>query len=234
MTIYLTSTGRIDSCPPALPCCAVQEHAESDKEAMLAAPDSDEGLLVGQTEVTTPAPTKEARPAQDADSSPEVRGTPHNASSSSLACVASRCGLHRLCRDMWDTLCSQWPHGGFCPAVGQAENIDRVYRPAQCCRLQTLRKVLISHCEYVSRCWAGHEGLAINIAALQGATTPEDTSKLASEAAPGMKERLEEAQREIERLKRALEEGRAQQEWMLGNVVKRTAAQKEELTNALQ
>ena len=49
-----------------------------------------------------------------------------------------------------------------------------------------------------------------------------------------MKQRLEEAQREIERLMRALEEGRAQQEWMLGNVLKSTAAQKEELTSALR
>ncbi len=57
---------------------------------------------------------------------------------------------------------------------------------------------------------------------------------MVSEAGSGMKERLEEAQREIERLKRALDEGRAQQEWMLGNVVRSTAAQKEELTNALQ
>ena len=50
----------------------------------------------------------------------------------------------------------------------------------------------------------------------------------------GMKERLEAAQKEIERLKRSLEEGTAQQEWMLSNVVKSTAAEKEELTTALQ
>ena len=69
---------------------------------------------------------------------------------------------------------------------------------------------------------------------MQGGETPKASAKLAGEAASGMKERLEEAQREIERLKRALEEGQAQQEWMLGNVVKSTAAQKEELTSALQ
>lgn len=64
--------------------------------------------------------------------------------------------------------------------------------------------------------------------------TPEISPKLPSGAAPGMKERLEEAQKEIERLRRALEEGTAQQEWMLGNVVKSTAAEKQELTHALQ
>lgn len=65
--------------------------------------------------------------------------------------------------------------------------------------------------------------------------TPEISPKVTPEpAAPGMKERLEEAQREIERLKRALKDGTEQQEWMLGNVVKSTAAEKEELTNALQ
>ena len=64
--------------------------------------------------------------------------------------------------------------------------------------------------------------------------TPEISPKLSSGAAPGMKERLEEPQKEIERLRRSLEEGTAQQEWMLGNVVKSTAAEKQELTTALQ
>ncbi|CAK0736710.1 hypothetical protein CVIRNUC_000790 [Coccomyxa viridis] len=64
--------------------------------------------------------------------------------------------------------------------------------------------------------------------------TPEISPKLVPEAAAGMKERLEAAQKEIERLKRSLEEGTAQQEWMLSNVVKSTAAEKEELTTALQ
>ena len=96
-------------------------------------------------------------------------------------------------------------------------------------QLETQKEVI-----YILDSWQAGR-LALNIFALQGTATPEGpSSKLASEAAPGMKERLEEAQREIERLKRALDEGRAQQEWMLGNVVKSTAAQKEELTNALQ
>ena len=49
-----------------------------------------------------------------------------------------------------------------------------------------------------------------------------------------MKERIEADQKEIDRLKRSLEEGTAKQEWMLSNVVKSTAAEKEELTTALQ
>ena len=69
---------------------------------------------------------------------------------------------------------------------------------------------------------------------LQAVKTPEITPKVSSGAAPVMKERLEEAQKEIERLRRALEEGTAQQEWMLGNVVQSTAAEKQELTHALQ
>ena len=54
-------------------CCAAQEHADNAKEAVLAAPESDEGLMLEQPEVTTPGPTKEPRPVQDADGSPEVR-----------------------------------------------------------------------------------------------------------------------------------------------------------------
>ena len=69
---------------------------------------------------------------------------------------------------------------------------------------------------------------------MQAIVTPEISPKVVSEAATGMKERLEAAQKEIERLKRSLEEGTAQQEWMLSNVVKSTAAEKEELTTALQ
>jgi len=72
------------------------------------------------------------------------------------------------------------------------------------------------------------------VSPVQGSAIPRTSSNAPSEAAPGMKERLEEAQREIERLKRALKDGTAHQEWMLGNVVKSTAAEKEELTNALQ
>ena len=52
----------------------MQETAESDQEPTLASPESDEGLVVGQTEVMTPAPTKEPKPVQDADSSPDVSG----------------------------------------------------------------------------------------------------------------------------------------------------------------
>ena len=69
---------------------------------------------------------------------------------------------------------------------------------------------------------------------MQAIVTPEISPKVVPEAATGMKERLEAAQKEIERLKRSLEEGTAQQEWMLSNVVKSTAAEKEELTTALQ
>ena len=76
--------------------------------------------------------------------------------------------------------------------------------------------------------------LASFMAALQGTATPAASSTGTSEASSSMKQRLEEAQREIERLMRALEEGRAQQECMLGNVLKSTAAQKAELTSALQ
>ena len=68
----------------------------------------------------------------------------------------------------------------------------------------------------------------------QAIVTPEISPKVVPEASAGMKERLEAAQKEIERLKSSLEEGTAQQEWMLSNVVKSTAAEKEELTTALQ
>ena len=53
-------------------------------------------------------------------------------------------------------------------------------------------------------------------------------------AVPLLKERLAEALREIERLRAALEEANQQQEWVLGNVVKNSEAEKEELTRALQ
>lgn len=56
-------------------CYAAQEHADNDEEAVPAAPESDEGLMGGQLEVMTPGPTKEPRPVQDADGSPEVSGT---------------------------------------------------------------------------------------------------------------------------------------------------------------
>lgn len=49
-----------------------------------------------------------------------------------------------------------------------------------------------------------------------------------------LKTRLAEALREIERLQAALEEANQQQEWVLGNVVKNSEAEKEELTKALQ
>ncbi len=54
----------------------MQDAAESDREPMQATPDSDEGLVFGQTEVMTPAPTKEPRPAHDSDSSPDVSKSP--------------------------------------------------------------------------------------------------------------------------------------------------------------
>ncbi len=57
-------------------CSAVQGSADIDQEPMQATPESDEGLVVGQTEVTTPAPTKEPRPVQDTDSSPDVSRAP--------------------------------------------------------------------------------------------------------------------------------------------------------------
>ena len=129
---------------------------------MLTVPDSDEGLVVGQTEVTTPAPTKEARPAQDADSSPEVRGTPHLASSFSPACV------------VWLPLSAQEYMGypvqlmatlvSFNPEMGRQETLMCVVG-AQCCLLQS-RDVVTCHCNHLSRCWAGPERLFLNIVAL--------------------------------------------------------------------
>ena len=53
----------------------MQEHGEDEKEAMQAACESIEGLVVGQAEVVTPVLTKERKPIQEADSSPEVRET---------------------------------------------------------------------------------------------------------------------------------------------------------------
>ncbi|KAK9915512.1 hypothetical protein WJX75_000090 [Coccomyxa subellipsoidea] len=52
--------------------------------------------------------------------------------------------------------------------------------------------------------------------------------------AASLKDRLAEALREIERLRAALEEANQQQEWVLGNVVKNSEAEKEELSRALQ
>lgn len=63
---------------------------------------------------------------------------------------------------------------------------------------------------------------------------PETSANVAPKVAPTLKERLAEALREIERLQTALEEANQQQEWVLGNVVKISEAEKEELTRALQ
>ncbi len=63
---------------------------------------------------------------------------------------------------------------------------------------------------------------------------PETSANVAPKEAPTLKERLAEALREIERLQAALEEANQQQEWVLGNVVKISEAEKEELSRALQ
>ena len=44
-------------------------------EVIQAACENDEGLVAGQSEVATPVLTKERKPIQEADSSPEVRET---------------------------------------------------------------------------------------------------------------------------------------------------------------
>lgn len=68
---------------------------------------------------------------------------------------------------------------------------------------------------------------------LQG-VRDQEAPETSPKAGPTLKERLAEALREIERLQAALEEANQQQEWVLGNVVKISEAEKEELTRALQ
>jgi len=53
----------------------LQEHEEDEMEVIQAACENDEGLVAGQSEVATPVLTKERKPIQEADSSPEVRET---------------------------------------------------------------------------------------------------------------------------------------------------------------
>jgi hypothetical protein len=66
--------------------------------------------------------------------------------------------------------------------------------------------------------------------------TPEISPKVtpADGGMPSLQERLWEAQREIARLRTALEDANQQQEWALASIVKANEAEKEELTNALQ
>lgn len=57
--------------------------------------ESDEGLMAGQSEVTTPVPSKEPKAMQEGDSSPEVE----------VGLITGSCGAHQ-------TVSSQNAHGG--------------------------------------------------------------------------------------------------------------------------